>query len=49
LWDKIKSGVVRAYLWPIAKIARNKIKSTVEQKVSNAVAEIDHRFPLVER
>lgn len=44
-WDKVKTGAVRAYLWPIAEVARSKIKAAVKDKVADAIAGIDGRFP----
>lgn len=43
--EKVKSGAIRAYLWPMGKVARCKIKALVQDKVAHAIAEIDARFP----
>ena len=45
LWSRVKGGAVGAYLWPLGKVARQKIKAAVEANLAKAVREIDERYP----
>lgn len=44
IWKWIKRCVIRAYLCPMAWVARSRIKSTIKRQVTDAIAAIDNRF-----